>query len=260
MTATNVSEPPEEVKTKEPIAVASEAPPKKAAKRTKPEKPAMPPPPDWTTVEKEGDYNFRSKIGEVMSSGMLKKFRDCPYHYHQVVTGQVKEKDSTAYRFGRAVHKIVLEGVTAFNKAFAVGGPVNPKTGKNFGVGTQAHDAWLAEKGYSREQVITEEEADVLVKMYKMTRAHPLAASFLDFGWPELVVRADLFGVPCQIRMDWLTHDAAGNFAIIDLKTTADLTYFESDARRYGYFHQLAFYRDVFTPGPASFPPSSSWR
>jgi len=31
----------------------------------------------------------------------------------------------------------------------------------------------------------------------------------------------------------------------VDLKTCDDLTYFEADARRYGYAYQVAFYRSV---------------
>lgn len=205
----------------------------------------MPAPPAWTTREPEDEYHARSKSGEIMSSGMLKKFRECPFAYHQAVIGQTKDRDSAAYRFGRAVHKIILEGVPAFNKAYTADGPINPKTGKTYGAGTKSHDDWLAANGYTRDQIISEEELDTLVRMENMTRRHAEAAAYLDFGWPELVVRADLHGVPCQIRMDWLTNDAQGNIFMLDVKTTEDITWFESDARRYGYPHQFAFYRDV---------------
>ncbi|MDR1519050.1 MAG: PD-(D/E)XK nuclease-like domain-containing protein [Planctomycetota bacterium] len=234
MTATNVIEPPPEVKDVDP--------PKAKKKKT----PAMPPPPKWAIVEDEAVYHARAQAGLVMSSGMLKRFRDCPYHYHRLVTGQVKEKDRAAYRFGRAVHKIILEGIAPFNRAFAIGGPINPKTGKNYGVGTQAHDAWLAERGLSREHVIAEEEADTLIAMHRATRRHSKAMDLLSYGWPELVCRATMNDVPCQARFDWLTHDAAGNYVILDLKTTEDMTWFRSDAKRYQYLHQFAFYRSVF--------------
>ena len=60
-------------------------------------------------------------------------------------------------------------------------------------------------------------------------------------GEAEGVVRAKYCDLPCQIRMDWF--DA--HQGIVDLKTCDDLTWFEADARRYGYAHQLAFYRAV---------------
>lgn len=211
-----------------------------------PDNAVMPEPPSWTLREPEDEYHARSKSGEIMSSGMLKKFRDCPLAYHRTVTGEMAEKTSDAFRFGRAVHKLILEGRDAFDREFAVGGPINERTGKSYAVGTKAHDEWLAANGYAREQVINDAEADALGRMAGMVRNHSVAAAYLEFGWPELVVRADLHGVPCQIRMDWLTCDAQGNHVIIDIKTTEDMTWFESDARRYGYPHQFAFYRDVF--------------
>ncbi|MCA9267840.1 MAG: PD-(D/E)XK nuclease-like domain-containing protein, partial [Planctomycetales bacterium] len=45
----------------------------------------------------------------------------------------------------------------------------------------------------------------------------------------------------CQIRMDWFDPHQG----IVDLKTCDDLTWFEADARRFGYGHQVAFYRAV---------------
>jgi hypothetical protein len=55
------------------------------------------------------------------------------------------------------------------------------------------------------------------------------------------VLRTAYCGKQCQIRIDWLNPNAG----IVDLKTCDDLTWFEADAKRYGYAHQLAFYRAV---------------
>lgn len=206
----------------------------------------MPQPPAMTLVEPEKEYHAKSKSGECMSSGMLKKFRECPFVYHQAILNPDEGKPSDAFRFGRAVHKLCLEGEDAFRRSFAVGGPINERTGKSYGVGTKAHDEWLAANGYSLEQVLTEAEAENAFRMVDMVKNHSEAAAFLRFGWPELVIRGGLYDVPCQIRMDWLTHDAGGNYAIVDLKTTDNLSWFESNARSYGYPYQLALYRDVF--------------
>jgi hypothetical protein len=77
--------------------------------------------------------------------------------------------------------------------------------------------------------------------MTEAVRMHPAAAELLAHGEPEGVVRADYCNMPCQIRMDWFDSQ----IGIVDLKTCDDLTWFEADARRYGYVHQLAFYRAV---------------
>lgn len=45
--------------------------------------------------------------------------------------------------------------------------------------------------------------------------------------------------LPCQGRIDFFNPERG----LIDLKTCDDLGWFEADARRYGYAHQLAFYR-----------------
>ena len=69
------------------------------------------------------------------------------------------------------------------------------------------------------------------------------AGDLLAEGVPEGVVRAEYCGVAGQARIDWVNPDRG----VVDLKTAADLSYFESDTRRYGYAYQLAFYRALLT-------------
>ena len=57
----------------------------------------------------------------------------------------------------------------------------------------------------------------------------------------EGVIRTHYCDVPCQVRLDWLS----ARHGLVDLKTCDSLRYFENDCRRYGYIHQLAFYRAV---------------
>ena len=57
--------------------------------------------------------------------------------------------------------------------------------------------------------------------------------------------------MPCQIRMDWFDPHQG----IVDLKTCDDLTWFEADARRFGYVHQLAFYQAVLAQVVGIFMP-----
>jgi hypothetical protein len=60
-------------------------------------------------------------------------------------------------------------------------------------------------------------------------------------GAAEVVFRADYCGVQCQSRVDWINPQRG----IVDLKTCDDMTWFESDAKRYCYANQMAFYRSV---------------
>ena len=53
----------------------------------------------------------------------------------------------------------------------------------------------------------------------------------------------------CQIRMDWFREDYEGRPVICDLKTCDSIDHFENDSWRFGYPHQMAFYREVFATG-----------
>lgn len=197
--------------------------------------------PEWTLRIPETLYHDESRRGRVMSSGMLREFRRCPAHYRALVEGRAARTESDAFRMGRAVHKLVLEGEDAYRAAFVVGGPVNDRTGRSYGAGSRAFADWLRENGLDRRGVLTESEAADIRRMHDALDAHPGAAELLGGGWPELSARAPVAGVPCQMRLDWLREDGTA----VDVKTVEDISRFETDARRFGYLHQFAFYRDV---------------
>ncbi len=203
----------------------------------------MPPPcpPDWTLDLGEEEYHAAAAAGRFVSSGMLKEFRLCPAHYRDLIAGAAARRDSDAFRLGRAVHKLILEGEAAFRAAYVVGGPLNDRTGRSFGPGSRAFDEWLRENCLDRRRVLTDAEAGDAYRMLAAVRAHPELARLFAEGWPERSVRADLAGLPCQTRLDWLRPDGTA----LDLKTTDDIGRFEADARRFGYLHQFAFQRGV---------------
>jgi hypothetical protein len=153
--------------------------------------------------------------------------------------GLVPDEDRPAYLVGRAVHTLALEGDARFDAEYTVGGPINPKTGQPYGSTTKAWAEWAESQ---RKAVLTDAQYALVTAMANSVRTHELASSLLAEGIAEGVVRADYCGMPCQIRMDWFNPRRGG---IIDLKTCDDLTWFEADARRYGYAHQVAFYRAV---------------
>jgi hypothetical protein len=97
----------------------------------------------------------------------------------------------------------------------------------------------LAESG--KQAAVTSDEAITLEMMEQAVLTHPEAPALISDGFAEGVIRTDYCDVPCQIRMDYYQPV----MGLVDLKTCDDLTWFESDARRFGYLHQLAFYRAV---------------
>ena len=186
--------------------------------------------------ESFAEYQARSK--KFLSSHQLGDFRRCPALYRKKKLGQVDDEDRPAFLIGRALHTLVLEGRDVFEKEYAVGGPINPKTGEMFGPTTKAFAEWAEAQG---RPVLTLQQFDLVENMADGVRANGMAIDLLSDGIPEGVVRAEYCGVPCQIRMDWLDPHRF----VVDLKTCDDLGYFEADARRYGYVHQLTFYRAV---------------
>jgi hypothetical protein len=198
-------------------------------------------PPPWTCRIDEFEYHRAAKKGEVVSSSLLKEFRRCPAHYHAIVSGYEEPRAADAYRFGRAAHKYILEGEEAFRKSFAVGGPRNERTGRAYSHDSKAFGEWLDECGIRPESALTTTELGSLARMRTAVLTHREVADLFRFGWAELTARAELRGLECQARFDWLCGDGV----MVDLKTTSDISRFEADARRYGYLNQFAFYREV---------------
>lgn len=197
--------------------------------------------PKWTLSISEQLYHADSHAGRFLSSSMLREFRRCPAHYYRIVNGGAETHGSKAFRLGKAAHKLVLEGEQAYRSNFIVGGPWNEVTGKSFSHGCGAFSQWVEEYGVNPEVVVTpSEEADLLCMVEALGR-HGEAGRLLREGWAERVARVEIEGIGCQARFDWLREDGVG----VELKTTGDIGRFEEDARRFGYLHQLAFYRDV---------------
>lgn len=181
---------------------------------------------------------YHAKAQQYLTSHQLADFRKCPLLYHRKRIGLIPDEDRPAYLLGRAAHTLVLEGRQRFDEEFAVGGPINPKTGNVYGPNTKAFAEWADAQG---KQVLTKEQFDLLLRMHLGVARNEPAMKLLAEGVAEGVVRARYCDVDCQIRMDWFDPFRG----LVDLKTADDLSYFEADARRYGYAHQLAFYRAV---------------
>jgi len=179
---------------------------------------------------------YHAKGAEHLTSHRLADFRRCPLLYHKKQLGLIEDEDRRAYRLGRAAHVLILEGRGSFEARYAVGGPINPKTGQPYGPRTKAYAEWAASTG---KEVLTDDEATLCARMNAGVGANQIASDLLAEGVPEGVVRTEYCDIACQARLDWVNPQRG----IVDLKTCDDLSYLESDARRYGYAHQLAFYR-----------------
>lgn len=187
-------------------------------------------------VEPESTYARRR--ADCLSSHALGTFRKNPLRFRQQELGLIVDGERPAYVVGRAAHCRTLEGASVFRDRFAIGGPVNPKTGRPFGQDTKAYAEWAATIG---KPAISQETADLCEQLAAAVHDHAEAAALLSEGQAEGVVRTTYAGLSCQTRIDWLNPQRG----IIDLKTIDDLDWFEAQARSFGYAHQLAFYRAV---------------
>jgi hypothetical protein len=189
---------------------------------------------EWLVRESEAEY--RQKASAHLTSHALADFRKCPLLYHKKQGDLISDAETAAYAIGSALHTLVLEGAEVFKASYSIGGPINPKTGRPFGQGTRVFEEWAAMMG---KPVITDDQHELVMSMTSSISVHPVAATLLAEGVAEGVVRVDYCGRPCQGRLDWFNLGRG----IVDVKTCDDLTWFESDARRFGYAYQMAFYQ-----------------
>jgi hypothetical protein len=196
----------------------------------------------------EPAHEYHAKAGEYLSSHQLIDFMRCPWLYYKKHVGLVGDTDSPAYMLGRAAHVRILEGRDAYETQYALGGPINPKTNKPFGSTTKAFAEWAEAQG---KPALSHDQIDLIEQMASGVAMNDNAVDLLLYGRSEGVLRAEYCGTPCQARFDWI-HPHRG---IVDFKTCDDLTWFEADARRYGYHHQMAFYRSVLAQAIGSFVP-----
>ncbi len=181
---------------------------------------------------------YHARAGEYLNSHGLADFRKSPLLYRQRTLGIIPNDERPAYLIGDAAHCRILEGRDEFERRFAVGGPINPKTEKPYGGNTIKFAEWAAAQG---KPVLTLEQAGLVENLAAGVARNQWAMELLGEGVAEGVARAEYCDVPCQIRIDWLNPREG----IIDLKTLDDADFLVPDARRYGYVHQMSFYRSV---------------
>lgn len=183
---------------------------------------------------------YQAKADHYLSSHALAEFRRCPLLYHRKQLDLVPDRDTTAYLIGRAGHTLILEGRQRYEREYAVGGPINPRTGQPFGSATKAFAEWAVKQS---KPVLSDSQAALVEQMAAAVREHAVARELLADGVAEGVVRCRYLDHDCQARIDWI--NPCLDVGIVDLKTADELDSFELAIRAFGYVHQLAFYRSL---------------
>ena len=89
--------------------------------------------PSMSFLIHESADEYHAKAKHYLSSHQLADFRKCPQLYYRKKYQPRTQEESPAYLVGRAAHVLILEGLERFREDFAVGGPINKKTGLPFG-------------------------------------------------------------------------------------------------------------------------------
>lgn len=175
------------------------------------------------------DYHSNKALGSGDIAALLKNARG--FQMRQ----DTARKDTAALRLGRAGHCLTLEGADVYHDRYAIGGPLNPKTGRYYGSDTKAFEAWAAEQGKPR---LSAEEDKLATILRDAVLENKDAVDALT-GEHEVSYRASLDSVSVQCRCDSIDE---GRGIITDLKTTESLDKFLTSVYSRRYFVQAAHY------------------
>lgn len=203
---------------------------------------------DTSILIQEPAEVYHNKAQQYLSSHQLLDFIRCPYLYDRKHKGLIEEKESSTFLLGRAAHVRILEGRTVYEDSFALGGPINPTTGKPYGSLTKKFAEW---QQLQNKPVLPQDQVELIELMASGVAMNGHAVDLISYGTAEGVVRTEYCGIDSQIRLDWLNPHQG----IVDLKTCDDLTWFEADARRYRYHNQMAFYQSVLKEAVGQYVP-----
>jgi exodeoxyribonuclease VIII len=198
-------------------------------------------------TESEGDYHARTGV-EMTTSGSLRlSLRSLFLYYCTYVIPFLEKKKTPAMELGSAFHLRALFGEEVYHDTYAIGGPINEKTGKAYGEGTKKFEEWATDQG--KGSTLSTSTDKKLWEMVDALSNHKEAVDILanrEEGLMEKIIRTDYEGLPCQIKFDLFYPDRE---LLVDLKTTSNLESFEKAAYPdgYNYLSQMAFYRQVIS-------------
>lgn len=199
----------------------------------------------------EAEYHARPEL----SVSKLKDFITSPlnYWYNHINPDRPARESSEAFEIGSAVHKIVLEGMDAFNAAYADPMPADLKkptaaqlnAAKPSDKTIEQLAAWndweVKQKG---RIVLSNSDRATVMKCYNAVQQHSEAMKGLgSIKAVEVSAFYEYGGHALRSRFDGVT-----DLGIIDLKTTTDASAwgFNSSIRKFGYHFQAFLYMKAF--------------
>lgn len=167
---------------------------------------------------------------KAVNKSTLWELRKSPAHYFWAVTHETP--DTPAMKFGRAIHKAILEPRSFYDEYAIV-----PKVDRRTKEGKEEWSRFLSEN--EGRELITTEDRDLIKAMYAMFKESG-GCEYIKGEHEKVVTWTDPeTGVPCKGRLDVL-----GDGFVADYKTASDASTraFTREALRYGYDLQAAMY------------------
>jgi hypothetical protein len=193
-----------------------------------------------------------------LSKSQLDQFLVSPlnYWYNNLSENSTGFEETKSMRIGSMVHKMVLEGSEAFDKAYAS----PPKDGVKKPTAAQLSAKKPSEKTLEQIKLWEEyekstegklsprpDELATAMKCASAVSSHKLASDIISsIEAPEVTIVYDAFGQPMRSRLDGITKGGA----VVDLKTTQDASpqEFKRSFYKYNYglqkyVYSLAYYK-----------------
>lgn len=165
-------------------------------------------------------------------------FLRCPLEFKLQKEGLMPKPRSNMSAIRRGVMLHALDLQDRFDAEFAIGGPINEKTGKPFGVDTKAYSLWLAEqnKMFALDLDTHAKVIDMAGQVKERTKAW--------FDNTSNVSRDVTFeNGDCVSRIDAVYPYSGGDgFVMLNVAVTDDLDGFEWEARRTKQHYRAAFF------------------
>lgn len=182
-----------------------------------------------------------------ISSHALADFKKSPaLYYRKHIAKAIPDYTTDAMIFGTATHALTLQGKDGFDREVIVAPDAFVTDGGSLSRSKDAK-AWAEEAKASGRVIITPQDHALVQVLAKKVRDNRIAAEYLKDGKAEVVCQdPHVSGLPLKGRADWVGADF-----ILDLKTCGDLDEFATDAVKYGYPAQMAFYCSLFNKSQA---------
>jgi len=183
-------------------------------------------------------------------------------HMRYAVDRKLEDKDTTAKKFGRALHAYILEP-KRFKRDFKIAGTCEGKLssgarkgelcGKQGNRCNEETGKWYCKthgKGLEEaDNTITAGALKEIEGAGKALESHPIINTLRQVGFAEYTVIAEVEGVLVKIRMDYYSLNYRGRKLIVDLKKIMVMKGSEHELqktiRNYDYDLQAALYKDV---------------